>query len=179
MTDETKRKRDELAEVYSGLFPTKSEWIEGKKDRHNYLSYEVKDEVEQAFSDGFDAGYAEGQAEIERLNKILRQEFNENDELGAEYLGITMVRSENKELRAKISIHEAKASQFESTLTETMRVRDEYKARLDKAVKIIDRLPLGQCHDVAYYDVDGEAHCRVACPACFAIRNKIKLKDGG
>jgi hypothetical protein len=134
MTDETKRKRDELAEVYSGLFPTKSEWIEGKKDRHNYLSYEVKDEVEQAFSDGFDAGYAEGQAEIERLNKILRQEFNENDELGAEYLGITMVRSENKELRAKISIHEAKSSQFESTLTETMRVRDEYKARLDKAV---------------------------------------------
>lgn len=43
-------------------------------------------------------------AENERLNKILKQEFNENDELGAEYLGITMVRDENNKLRARLAI---------------------------------------------------------------------------
>jgi hypothetical protein len=40
-------------------------------------------------------------AENERLNKILKQEFNENDELGSEYLGITIVREENKGLKAE------------------------------------------------------------------------------
>lgn len=40
-------------------------------------------------------------AEIARLNKILKSEFNENDELGAEYLGITIVRDQNRVLESK------------------------------------------------------------------------------
>lgn len=40
--------------------------------------------------------------EVERLTKILKREFNENDELGAEYLGITMVREENQKLRTAV-----------------------------------------------------------------------------
>jgi hypothetical protein len=44
---------------------------------------------------------------VDRLTKILRREFNENDELGAEYLGITMVREENSKLRAQVEKFEA------------------------------------------------------------------------
>lgn len=53
--------RDKLASEYSDRLPTKSEWIEGKKDTHSYLAYEVRYEVEQAHSDGWDAARANGE----------------------------------------------------------------------------------------------------------------------
>ena len=42
-------------------------------------------------------------AENERLNKVLKQEVSNNDEWGCEFLGITIVREENKELKAKLA----------------------------------------------------------------------------
>lgn len=90
MTDETKRKRDELCEEICG-----DNFIYEDNDA-------LRSELHDAFCLGFDAGYAEGQAEV--------------------------------------AIHESKASQFESTLAETMRVRDEYKAKLDKAKAALERI---------------------------------------
>lgn len=41
-------------------------------------------------------------AEIERLNKIIAQEINENDELGAEYTYVRILKDENEKLKAEL-----------------------------------------------------------------------------
>jgi hypothetical protein len=44
---------EEKAKDYSINYPNKQEWIRGEKDTHNYMSYEVKYQIEEAYEDGF------------------------------------------------------------------------------------------------------------------------------
>lgn len=87
------------------------------------------------FEAGFDAGYAEGQAELDECIK-LNEELS--DQVKKNVHAMYAVARENDQLCAKIAIHESKASQFESTLSETMRVRDEYKAKLSLAIATLE-----------------------------------------
>jgi hypothetical protein len=48
-------KREELAREYAEKWPTKPEWIEGKKFTGSVLAYEVREYVADAFEAGFDA----------------------------------------------------------------------------------------------------------------------------
>lgn len=54
------------------------------------------------------------------------------------------------EMRNEIEILKSKQSQYESTITETMRVRDLYKTHFDEAVKIADELNNYTIHSRAF-----------------------------
>jgi tyrosine-protein phosphatase YwqE len=43
-------------------------------------------------------------AEVERLTKVVKWNLQNNDEFGCEFLGITIVRDENRQLRAALKV---------------------------------------------------------------------------
>jgi chromosome segregation ATPase len=78
--------------------------------------------------------------EVQRLTKILHQEFNENDELGAEYLGITMVREENWTLKARCEELVEERDQLREQLKSMEETKDALVDQLEKFTTAIEIL---------------------------------------
>lgn len=78
-------KRDELASMY---------------EAHEESNY---DDDYQGFIDGYNACRAEMQSEIKNLKSIIAKEMSENDEFGAEYVHVNILKSELAAARAEIS----------------------------------------------------------------------------
>lgn len=71
------------------------------------------------------------------------------------------------ELQQKLADLESKASQFENTLTETMRMRDQAKAQ---AESLAEALRLAECFHCAVIGARCRANQSNKCPRCEALK---------